>query len=71
MRSIMTHLQLEELVSYFSCAQPEGQNQLTQLDFFRLIEEIGLETANEFREAIAQQIAEGHHLHVIQAVLAA
>jgi len=67
----MNHLQLEELVFYFSHARPQGQSQLTPLDFFRLIEDIGLETANEYREVIAQQIAEGRHLHVIQAVLAA
>jgi len=67
----MTHLQLEELVSYFFYRQPQNGKQFTQLDFLRLVEEIGLETANEFRIVIAREIAEGHSPHVIQALLAA
>ncbi len=67
----MTHLKIEELVSYFVLAQPEGHRTLTELDFVRLIEEIGLEDANEFREIIVRQLHEGRNIHVILATVAA
>lgn len=67
----MTHLKLEELVSYFASAQPTGPKPLSELDFVRLIEEIGLEDANEFRQIIVRQLHEGHNIHVILAILAA
>ncbi|UQN05864.1 hypothetical protein [Deinococcus sp. QL22] len=67
----MTHLKLEELVSYFVLAQPKGYNLLSERDFVRLIEDIGLEDANEFRQIIVRQLHEGRNIHVISAILAA
>jgi len=67
----MMHLQLEELVSYFFFAQPPSESPLTELDFLRLIQEMGLENANECREVIVQQLIKGCHMCVIKAVLAA
>ncbi|MFB9992502.1 hypothetical protein ACFFLM_11040 [Deinococcus oregonensis] len=67
----MTHLKLEELVSYFVLAQPESCAPLGELDFVRLVEEIGLENANEFKQIIVRQLHEGRNIHVILALLAA
>jgi hypothetical protein len=67
----MTHLKLEELVSYFVLAQPEGRTPLSELDFVRMIEEIGLESANESKQIIVRQLHEGRNIHVILALLAA
>ena len=66
----MSQLTFEELVAYFTHAQPEGQT-YREIDFVRLVEDLGLENANELRREIVAQLADGHRLQVIQAVLAA
>lgn len=67
----MSPLRLEELVSYFVYAQPKTCALYDELDFVRLIEDLGLDTANHLRHEIVRQLAEGHPLPVIQAGLAA
>ncbi|THF69981.1 hypothetical protein E7T06_09505 [Deinococcus sp. Arct2-2] len=67
----MTHLKLEELVSYFVLAQPDSSKPLSEVDFVRLIEDMGLEAANEHRQAIVEQLREGHNIHVVVAIVAA
>lgn len=66
----MSPLTFEELVAYFAHSQPDGQT-YREIDFVRLIEELGLENANELRREIVAQLVDGHRLQVIQAVLAA
>ncbi|MEF2279938.1 hypothetical protein V3W47_16715 [Deinococcus sp. YIM 134068] len=66
----MSPLTFEELVAYFAHSQPAGQP-YREIDFVRLIEDLGLENANELRQEIVAQLADGHRLQVIQAVLAA
>lgn len=63
-------LTLEELVAYFSHAQADDQT-YREIDFVRLIEELGLENANQLRRQIVAQLAGGRRLQVIQAELAA
>ncbi|SMB83372.1 hypothetical protein [Deinococcus hopiensis] len=67
----MKHLKPEELVSYFYFAQPEKSKRFSELDFVRLIDDLGVETANEFKAIIVRHLHEGRNLHVIQALLAA
>lgn len=66
----MSPLTFEELVAYFAHSQPVEQP-YREIDFVRLIEDLGLENANELRGQIVAQLADGHRLQVIQAVLAA
>lgn len=63
-------LTLEELVAYFAHAQADDQT-YREIDFVRLIEELGLENANQLRRQIVAQLAGGRRLQVIQAELAA
>ena len=67
----MSQLRLEELVSYFFYAQGKDFAPYSELDFIRLIEDLGLENANLYRRQIVRQLAEGHNLQVIQAQFAA
>ncbi|BDP40061.1 hypothetical protein DAETH_00300 [Deinococcus aetherius] len=66
----MSPLTLEELVAYFAHAQP-GDRTYHEIDFVRLIEELGLENANALRHEIVAQLADGRRIQVIQAELAA
>lgn len=67
----MSPLTLQELVAYFSHAQQGTGRNYQDIDFLRLIEELGLEQANALRHEIVQQLAGGRLLQVIQAELAA
>ncbi|SMB83770.1 hypothetical protein [Deinococcus hopiensis] len=67
----MTPLTLEELVAFFFLSQPAGEQRFTEPDFVRLVEEIGVERANEYRQLIVQQLHQGHNLHVITVITAA
>lgn len=67
----MSPLTLQELVAYFSHAQYGTGRNYQDLDFVRLIEDLGLEQANALRHEIVQQLAGGRLLQVIQAELAA
>ncbi|MBI0445095.1 MULTISPECIES: hypothetical protein [Deinococcus] len=67
----MSGLTLQELVSYFFYAQADTERPYQEIDFVRLIEELGLENANRLRHEIVQQLAAGRLLPVIQAELAA
>lgn len=66
----MSPLTLEELVGYFAHAQTDDQT-YREIDFVRLVEELGLENANLLRHEIVAQLAGGRRLQVIQAELAA
>ncbi|WP_102127200.1 hypothetical protein [Deinococcus planocerae] len=66
----MSPLTLEELVAYFAHAQPQDQA-YREIDFVRLIEELGLESANQLRREIVAQLAGGRRLQVIRAEFAA
>ncbi|MBB5236119.1 hypothetical protein [Deinococcus budaensis] len=67
----MSPLTLQELVAYFSHAQQGTGRTYQDIDFVRLIDELGLEQANALRHEIVQQLAGGRLLQVIQAELAA
>jgi len=67
----MSPLTLQELVAYFSHAQQDAGQTYQDIDFLRLIEELGLEQANALRHQIVQQLAGGRLLPVIQAEFAA
>ena len=67
----MSPLTLQELIAYFSHAQQDTGRNYQDLDFVRLIEDLGLEQANALRHEIVQQIAGGRLLPVIRAELAA
>ena len=67
----MSQLTLEELVSYFFYAQADSERSYQEIDFLRLIEELGLEQANALRGQIVRQLSGGRLLAVIQAELAA
>lgn len=67
----MSPLTLQELVAYFSHAQEAAGRAYQDLDFVRLIEELGLEQANALRHEIVAQLAGGRLLPVIRAELAA
>lgn len=67
----MSPLTLQELTAYFFHAQPRGGRTYQELDFVRLIEELGLEQANAVRHEIVGQLAGGRLLAVIHAELAA
>ncbi|WP_216323686.1 hypothetical protein [Deinococcus aestuarii] len=66
----MSPLTLEELVAYFAHAQADDRA-YREIDFVRLIDELGLESANALRHEIVAQLAGGRRLQVIQAELAA
>ncbi|WP_019587989.1 hypothetical protein [Deinococcus apachensis] len=67
----MSQLTLEELVSYFFYAQADTERHYQEIDFVRLIEELGLDHANALRGQIVRQLSGGRLLEVIQAELAA
>ncbi|SMB96249.1 hypothetical protein [Deinococcus hopiensis] len=67
----MHNLNLEELVAYFFHAQEGLEQGYQPVDFVRLIEDLGLESANALRHEIVGQLAGGRRLQVIQAELAA
>lgn len=66
----MSQLTLEELASYFFYAQG-SEGTYTLSDFVRLIDDLGLDRANEVREDVVQQVAGGRRLPVIRAELVA
>ena len=67
----MSSLTLQELVAYFAHAQEGSGQTYRDLDFVRLIEDLGLEQANAARQQIVMQLAGGRLLPVIRAELAA
>lgn len=67
----MSALTFEELVAYFFHAQPEDEVRYAPLDFARLIDELGLDSANALRHEIVRHLEAGRRLQVIQAELAA
>lgn len=67
----MSPLTLEELVSYFFYAQADTERPYREVDFVRLIEDLGLENANALRHQIVRQLSGGRLLAVIHAELAA
>lgn len=67
----MPYLKHEELVSYLFLSQVRGSRQLSELDFSRLIQDMGLENANRMKQEIVRYVQEGHNFYVVQALLAA
>lgn len=67
----MSSLTLQELVAYFSHAQHDTGRNYQDIDFVRLIKDLGLEQANALRHEIVGQLSGGRLLAVIQAELAA
>lgn len=67
----MHNLTIEELVAYFFHAQEGTEQSYQPIDFVRLIEDLGLETANRMRAEIVTSLAHGRRLQVIHAELAA